>query len=120
MVAEHRYETMAMNTFMDAINEFETMINVQDPTSSKIRDVFKMINAGFQVFHKQVTDINDKLNASDVPHKINDLYQVTQQINANLHTLANQVAQHQAAPGPQQHQYKKNILESKVIQNMKP
>ena len=121
MVAEHRFETMAMNTFMDAINEFETMINLQDPTSSKIRDLFKMINTGFQVFHKQVTDISDKMNAGDFPNKINDLEQVTLQINVNLHTLANQVAQHQAASGPQQHQqHKKSILELKVIQNMKP
>ena len=120
MVAEHRCETMAMNTFMDAISEFETMINVQDPTSSKIHDLFNMINVGSQVFHKQVTDINDKLNASDVPQKINNLDQMMQQINANLHALAGQVAQHQAAPGPQQPQHKKSILEFKVIQNIKP
>ena len=42
---------MAMNTFVDSVNEFETMINMQDPTSMKICELFKMINVGFQVFH---------------------------------------------------------------------
>ena len=44
---------------------------------------------------------------------------MTQQINSNLNTLANQVAQQQAPAGPQQH-HKKGILEFKVIQNIKP
>ena len=103
MVAEHRYETMAMNTFLDSINELETTINVQDPASATICDLFKLINSGFQVIHKQVSDINDKLTVDDAQHNISNLDQVTQHINTNLHTPATQVAQHQAVQGPQQH-----------------
>ena len=121
MVAEHRSETMAMNTFMDAINEFETLINVHDPTASKIRGRFKMINSGFQVFHKQVTDINSKLGSDDIQQNINNLEQATQHINSNLHAVGVQVAQHQAAQGPQQQSsHKKGILEFKVIHNIEP
>ena len=93
MVAEHRYDTMAMNTFAESIGEFETMINMQDPTSVRICDLFKMINVGFQVVHKQVSDISSKVTADDAHQKIGNLDLITQQINANLHSLATQVAQ---------------------------
>ena len=80
-----------------------------------------MINGGFQVFHRQVTDISSKINIDDANQKIAHLDQATQQINANLQTLAVQVAHHQAAQGPQQQQqHKKGILEYKVIQHIKP
>ena len=119
MVAEHGFDHMAMNNFIGKINELETAINPQDMVTSKVLELFKMINVGFQVFHKQAMGLNSKLDSIDIPQKINNLDVATQHINTNLHTLANQVAQQQAVPGPQQ-QHKKSILEFKVIQNMKP
>ena len=112
MVAEHGSGSMAMNNFIDNINDLETIINPQDQVPSNILDLFKMINVGFQVFHKQAMDINNKVDSSDIPHHINNLDLVTQQINTTLHTLANQVAQHQAAPGPQQKRAFSNLRSS--------
>ena len=120
MVAEHRYETMAMNNFIDNINDLGASINTQDPVPLKLLDLFKMINTGFQVFHKQVTDINDKMTVDDAQQNISNLDLLTQHINTHLHSLANQVAQHQAVQGSQQQQHKKGILEFKVVQNIKP
>ena len=77
MVAEHGSDAMAMNAFMDTIDELETVINVQDPVASKIRSLFKIINNGFQGFHKQVADINAKLDSDDIKHNIINLDQAT-------------------------------------------
>ena len=119
MVAEPRYDHMAMNNFIDRISDLEACINPQDQVPVKVTELFKMINTGFQVFHKQVTDIADKIKSDDLQQQISNLDSVTQQINVNLHSLANQVQQSQSSP--QQHQqHKKGILEFKVIQNIKP
>ena len=120
MVAEHGFDSMAMNNFIDKINDLEAAITPQDPVPANIVDLFRMINVGFQVFHKQAMDINNKVDANDIPQKINTLDLVTQQINTNLHTLANQVAQRQAVQGPQQQQHNTGILEFKVVQHIKP
>ena len=119
MVAERGSGSMAMNSFADTINEMEQLINPQDPLSLKIRDLFQMMNSGFVVFHKQVSDINSQLSTSDSQQKISNLDLLTQQVNTSLHSLANQVAQNQYATG-HQHQHKKGILEFKVVQTIKP
>ena len=120
MVAEHGFSSMAMNTFADGINELEQVINAQDPAASNNRDLFRMINTGFQVFHRQVSDINDKIGSDDINTQIANLDQATHQINANLQALAGQVA-HQAVQGlPQRSAHTKRILEFRVIQNIKP
>ena len=75
MVAEHGFDSMAMNTFADTINELEQVINAQDPISSTILDLFRSINTGFQVFHRQVSDINSKIGSEDIGHKIANLDQ---------------------------------------------
>ena len=97
MVAEHGPSSMAMNNFIDKINDLEAIINPQDPVPSKVLDLFNMINNGFQAFHRQVLDINTNTNTDDANQEIINLDQATQQINANLQTLAVQVAHHQAA-----------------------
>ena len=118
MVAEHRYETTTMNTFMDAINEFETIINVQDPTSSRAIDLFKIINVVFQDLHKQVADINKHANPDDIKHHIVDLDHATQAIHLNVQAVAHQAAQHQASGPQQQSSHKKGIIEFRAIQNI--
>ena len=108
MVAEHGSSSMAMNNFIDAINDLESSINPQDLIPMKIVDLMKMINTGFVTFHRQVTDISDYVKTGDLHQKISNLDSLTQQINTNLHSLAGQVQQQQASP--QQHHYKKGIL----------
>ena len=112
MVAEHgSSSTMAMNNFIASINDLESAINPQDAVPQKIVELFKFINAGFEVFHRQVTDISDRVGADDIKTKIGSLDVVTQQINTNLHSLANQLQQHQSAASQQQQQHhRKGIL----------
>ena len=119
MVAEQSTSSMAMNTFADGISELKQVINAQDPVASKIHGLLCMINTGFQVFHRQVSDINDKIGSEDIKTKIANLDQATHVINVNLQTLAGQLA-HQAAQGPPPQHHKKGILEFKVVQNTKP
>ena len=120
MVAEHGSDAMTMNTFMDTVKDLETAINAQDPVASRICELFKMINNGFQLCHKHVTDIYAKLDADDIKQHIINLDQATQQINGNLQALGHQVAQHQAAQGPQQqsHHYKKGFGSSRPFRTL--
>ena len=85
---------MAMSSFATDINDLRIAINPQDPVPAKIVELFETINNGFQAFHRQVTDISDRIGAEDIKQKISQLDTVTQQINTNLHSLANQVQQH--------------------------